>query len=99
MSLRRLLVSHLGPYRSTLLLVVVLQAVQAFASLTLPALSADLIDKGVLTGDTGYIWRTGAVMLAVHRRADRASRSAPCATARGSPWASAATSGATSSTR
>jgi ATP-binding cassette subfamily B protein len=64
MSLRRLLVSHLGPYRSTLLLVVVLQAVQAFATLTLPALSADLIDQGVLVGDTGYIWRTGGLMLA-----------------------------------
>ena len=35
------------------------------ASLYLPTLNADIIDKGVATGDTGYIWRTGAFMLAV----------------------------------
>jgi ATP-binding cassette, subfamily B, multidrug efflux pump len=63
-SLRRLLIAHLGPYRSTLLAVLALQAVQAFATLTLPGLNADLIDNGVLVGDTGHIWRTGGVMLA-----------------------------------
>jgi ATP-binding cassette, subfamily B, multidrug efflux pump len=62
-SLRRLISSHLGPYRSTLMIVVALQAVQTFATLTLPGLNADLIDNGVLIGDTGHIWRTGAVML------------------------------------
>ncbi len=62
-SLRRLLGSHLGPYRSTLLLVVAFQAVQTFATLALPTLNADIIDHGVLQGDHGYIWRTGAVML------------------------------------
>ena len=35
------------------------------ASLYLPTLNADIIDKGVATGDTGYIWRMGAFMLAV----------------------------------
>ncbi len=64
MNLRRLLVSHLGPYRPLLLIVVVLQAVQSAASLTLPALNADLIDNGVLQGDNPYIWRTGGVMIA-----------------------------------
>jgi ATP-binding cassette subfamily B protein len=64
LSLRRLLGSHLGPYRSTLLIVVGLQAVQTFATLVLPTLNADIIDRGVLTGDHAYIWRTGAVMLA-----------------------------------
>jgi ATP-binding cassette subfamily B protein len=59
----RLLRSHLGPYRSTLVVVVVLQAIQTFATLTLPALNAELIDDGVLAGDGGYIWRVGAVML------------------------------------
>ncbi len=63
MSLRRLLQSHLGPYMSTLALVVVLQAVQTAATLTLPSLNSDLIDNGVLTGDNAYIWRMGAVML------------------------------------
>lgn len=63
MSLIRLLRSHLAPYRRTLILVVVLQAVQTFASLTLPSLNADIIDKGVLAGDNGFIYRTGALML------------------------------------
>jgi ATP-binding cassette subfamily B protein len=62
-SLKRLLQSHLWPYRRLLLLVLVLQAVQTFATLTLPELSADLINNGVLLGDEAYIWRTGAVML------------------------------------
>ena len=61
--LGRLVGSHLAPYRRTLLLVVGLQAVQTFATLSLPALNADIIDEGVLTGDNAYIWRTGLVML------------------------------------
>jgi ATP-binding cassette subfamily B protein len=35
------------------------------ANLYLPGLNADIIDKGVVTGDTGYILRTGTVMLLV----------------------------------
>ncbi len=64
MKLRQLLASHLGPYRSILTIVVVLQAVQTFASLTLPTLNARIIDNGVLANDNGYIRRIGAVMLA-----------------------------------
>lgn len=63
MSLRRLLRTHLGPYRNILLVVVLLQAVQTGATLALPALNSDLIDNGVLTGDNGHIWRVGAVMM------------------------------------
>ena len=63
MSLRRLLTSHLGPFAKTLYIALTLQAVQTFASLTLPSLNADIIDNGVLTGDNGYIWRTGAIMI------------------------------------
>jgi ATP-binding cassette subfamily B protein len=61
--LRRLLVSHLRPHRSWLIGVLVLQAVQACASLLLPTLNADIIDKGILRGDTGHIWSIGGVML------------------------------------
>jgi ATP-binding cassette subfamily B multidrug efflux pump len=64
MSLRRLLLSHLGPYRRLLIAVVALQAVQTFATLVLPSLNADLIDEGVLVGDNDFIRRTGVVMLA-----------------------------------
>jgi ATP-binding cassette, subfamily B, multidrug efflux pump len=61
--LRRLLRTHLGPYKKVLLLIVVLQAVQTFAALVLPTLNARVIDDGVLTGDVGYIWTWGGVML------------------------------------
>jgi ATP-binding cassette subfamily B multidrug efflux pump len=63
MALRRLLRTHLGPYRKLLTIVLILQTIQTIAALTLPALNADIIDKGVLAGDNGYIWRTGAIML------------------------------------
>ncbi len=60
-----LLRTHLRPHRKWLVLVLVFQTVQAIASLLLPTLNADIIDKGVLTGDTDYIWRVGGVMLAL----------------------------------
>jgi len=55
----------LAPYGRLLLGVLALQLVGTLASLYLPSLNASIIDKGVLTGDTAYIWRTGKVMLAV----------------------------------
>jgi ATP-binding cassette subfamily B protein len=63
--LLRLLRTHLRPYRGWLGAVVVLQLVGVLAMLYLPSLNADIIDRGVVTGDTGYIVRTGGVMLAV----------------------------------
>lgn len=64
MKLLRLLRSRLRPYRVTIAVLVLLQALQALAMLMLPALSADLIDRGVIGGDESFIWRTGGVMLA-----------------------------------
>jgi len=61
----RVLRTYLRRYRRLLLVLVGLQAVQAIASLYLPFLNADVIDKGVMRGDTGYIWRIGGLMLAV----------------------------------
>jgi len=61
----RLLRRFLGPYRRTLLLVLALTFVQVMCTLLLPTLNADIIDKGVIPGDTAYIWRLGGVMLAV----------------------------------
>ncbi len=58
-----LLRTHLRPHRKWLVLVLVFQTIQAIASLLLPTLNADIIDKGVLTGDTAYIWRVGGLML------------------------------------
>ena len=48
----RLLRKFLGPYRRTLLIVLALTLVQVTCTLILPTLNADIIDKGVLTGDT-----------------------------------------------
>jgi len=63
--LRRLLWRYLRPYRWLLVGVLVFQFASALAMLYLPRLNADIIDKGVSTGDTAYIWRTGGLMLAV----------------------------------
>jgi ATP-binding cassette subfamily B protein len=59
----RLLRTHLRPYRRDLVTLVLLHTVQAAAALTLPALNADIIDKGVLTGDNAYIRSRGGLML------------------------------------
>jgi ATP-binding cassette subfamily B protein len=61
----RLLRGHLAPYRGPLLVVVALQLVATMASLYLPSLNADIIDRGVATGNTGYIVRTGGWMLGI----------------------------------
>jgi ATP-binding cassette subfamily B protein len=44
---------------------VVLQLLQTCATLYLPTLNADIIDNGVVVGDTGYILTFGALMIAV----------------------------------
>jgi ATP-binding cassette, subfamily B, multidrug efflux pump len=61
----RLLRAHLRPYRPAIAAVVALQLVQTLATLYLPTLNADIIDHGVITGDTHYIMRTGGIMLAI----------------------------------
>lgn len=63
--LARLLFRFLRPYRGDLVLLTVLQLVATAATLYLPSRNADIIDRGVTTGDTGYILTTGAVMLGI----------------------------------
>jgi ATP-binding cassette subfamily B protein len=63
--LLRLLRVHLRPYGRAIVLVVLFQFVQTLATLYLPTLNADIIDNGVVQGDTGYIVRTGGFMLGV----------------------------------
>ncbi len=63
--LGRLLVRYLRPAWPLILAVIVFQLAQSIASLQLPTLNADIIDKGVVVGDIDFIWRTGAVMLGV----------------------------------
>jgi ATP-binding cassette, subfamily B, multidrug efflux pump len=61
----RILRTYLRPYSAALIAVVALQLVSTMASLYLPSLNADIIDKGVAKGDTGYIVSTGGWMLVV----------------------------------
>ncbi|MGE0307973.1 MAG: ABC transporter ATP-binding protein [Acidimicrobiia bacterium] len=61
----RLLRTHLGKYRGDLTAVMALQLVQTIATLYLPSLNADIIDKGIARNDHGYIWRVGSLMLLV----------------------------------
>ncbi|MFF3493688.1 ABC transporter ATP-binding protein [Streptomyces sp. NPDC002795] len=61
----RLLRTHLGPYKKPIGLLLLLQFLQTCASLYLPTLNADIIDNGVVNGDTGYILEFGALMLGV----------------------------------
>jgi ATP-binding cassette, subfamily B, multidrug efflux pump len=61
----KVLRNFLKPYKVPIALVVLLQLVSTIATLYLPTLNADLIDNGVVNGDTGYIMRIGGVMLAV----------------------------------
>nr|WP_277987086.1 ABC transporter ATP-binding protein [Microbacterium esteraromaticum] len=61
----KILVRYLSRYRWLLLGVLVFQFASAMASLYLPRLNADIIDKGVARADIGYIWSHGAFMLTV----------------------------------
>ncbi|MET9416434.1 ABC transporter ATP-binding protein [Streptomyces klenkii] len=61
----RLSRAYLRPYSTSIALIVLLQLVQTLATLYLPSLNADIIDNGVVKGDTGYILSLGGGMLAV----------------------------------
>jgi len=61
----RLLKEYTAPFRSELGYVFTLQLIGTMAALYLPTLNADIIDNGVVLGDTGYIVSTGLVMLGV----------------------------------
>ena len=56
---------HIRPYLPHVAAVIVLQLATVLATLYLPSLNADIIDNGVATGDTDYIWRVGGIMLLV----------------------------------
>ncbi|MFC8097455.1 ABC transporter ATP-binding protein [Streptomyces sp. NPDC057363] len=61
----RLLRTCLRPYRKPIALLVALQFLQTCASLYLPTLNADIIDNGVVKGDSGYILAFGALMIGI----------------------------------
>ncbi|WP_286232040.1 ABC transporter ATP-binding protein [Neobacillus mesonae] len=59
------LVKFLKPFQIPIYFVLVLILLQSLAELYLPTLMADIVDKGVVTGDTKYIWKIGGFMLLV----------------------------------
>ncbi|WP_171112249.1 MULTISPECIES: ABC transporter ATP-binding protein [Streptomyces] len=61
----RLLRTYLRPYQRPIALLVLLQFLQTCATLYLPTLNADIIDNGVINGDTGYILSFGALMIGI----------------------------------
>ena len=61
----RLLRRQLGPYKGSVALVLLLLLGQSLANLYLPELQADIINNGVVKGDTNYIVQTGGFMLLV----------------------------------
>jgi ATP-binding cassette, subfamily B, multidrug efflux pump len=61
----RLLRRYLARYRRPITGLLILSLAGTMAALLLPSLNAAIIDEGIAKGDTGYIWRTGGIMLAV----------------------------------
>jgi ATP-binding cassette subfamily B protein len=61
----RLLKERLRPYWRQIVLVLALLFVQAITNLYLPTLNADIINNGVVKGNTHYILVTGAFMMIV----------------------------------
>jgi len=61
----RLLRTYLRQYRKPIALLLILQTAQTVATLYLPTLNADIIDRGVVHHDTHYILTEGGVMLAI----------------------------------
>ena len=60
-----LLRTYLASYKGPIAIALLLLLVGAIGNLYLPDLNADIIDNGVVKGDTDYILRVGALMLVV----------------------------------
>ena len=56
---------HLKPYTAILILILALLGLQVATTLWLPTLMAEIVDKGIVKGDTGYILKVGGEMLIV----------------------------------
>ncbi|WP_328538920.1 ABC transporter ATP-binding protein [Streptomyces sp. NBC_00344] len=61
----KILRTYLRPYKKPMALLVLLQLFQTCATLYLPTLNADIIDNGVVKGDSGYILGFGGLMIAI----------------------------------
>lgn len=59
------LFKFLKPFSALIFGVLVLVFLQTLSDLYLPTLMSDIINKGVMQGDTDYIWKTGGLMLLI----------------------------------
>lgn len=59
------IMKYLKPFSIIVAIIIVLVFVQALADLYLPTLLADIVDVGIVNGDTNYILRIGGFMLLV----------------------------------
>lgn len=53
----------LKPYWWQVIILVIATVVQVYTTLMLPALMADIINRGIVPGDINYIWMTGLLMV------------------------------------
>ena len=56
---------YLSAHRARVFAIIGLQLVATMSALMLPDLNAAIIDKGVVVGDVGLVWRYGVIMLAI----------------------------------
>ena len=63
--MKKLLFTYLKTYRLRISAIFVIVLLQCIGNLYLPTLNADIINNGVINGNTGYILRVGGIMLAV----------------------------------
>jgi ATP-binding cassette, subfamily B, multidrug efflux pump len=57
------LYKNLKPFTIPIVIVLVLVFLQSMANLYLPTLMGDIVNTGIMQGDTDYIWKTGGTML------------------------------------
>ena len=55
----------LKPFTAMIVVILTLVFLQTLSDLYLPTLMSDIIDKGVMQGDTSYIWKIGGYMLLI----------------------------------
>jgi ATP-binding cassette, subfamily B, multidrug efflux pump len=57
------MLKYLKPYKVSVIILMVLTFLQILSQLYLPALMADIVNKGVIGGDLSFVGKTGLVML------------------------------------
>lgn len=59
------LIKYLRPYKYKLFFMIAFLFLQMMGTLYLPTLMADIVNKGIITGNVGMVWKIGGFMLAV----------------------------------